>query len=122
MDTGRTTLIMIAATTGFMVAAARIGQRRRRPPAVELADLIGCHRCWPGHGLRELKRGQVELAERLERMETMTAQLLEIGDEVVSTSRVQMQVVAGAYEAAGDTTARREGSVTRLRQVGGAES
>lgn len=117
MDTGRTTLIMIAATTGIMVAAARIGQRRRRPPAVALADLIGCHKCWSGPGLRELRRGQIEMNDRLGRLEEMTAQLLEIGDEVVSTSRVQMQAVAGAYEAAGDIAVRREGRVTQLRRV-----
>jgi hypothetical protein len=117
VDIGRTTLIMIAATAAFTVAAARLGRRRTRRDTG--ADRVGGHICWQGAGRQvEAKEEELtEMAERLGRLETMMAQLMEMGDEVVATSRVQMRAVVGAYEAAAHNPGGRQGHAPRLRQV-----
>lgn len=113
MDTGRTTLLMLAAAAAITVAA-RAG--RHRQACVAEADRIATCVSWLTTGQRELRKGQKDMIAALGRLEAMTADLLEIGDQAMSHHQHQTRAVAGAYEAL-QRRPDEVGQARRLRKV-----
>lgn len=118
MDTGRTTMLMIAAAAAAITVAYRVG-RRDRDLAAEV-QRIGTTMTWLQQGQQEAHRGHYELkrgqAEINKRLDARTAELANIGEILMSGQRSQMEAVAGAWGALGTPTDE-GGKLRRLNQT-----
>lgn len=112
MDSGQTTMIMIAVGAAITVAY-RLGCRNR-----ELAPEVKATLTALQEGQQDLRRGQWELkrgqAELNKRLDARTAELALIGEGLMTGQRTQLEAVASAW---GALAMKPTGTLHHIRQA-----